>query len=97
MFQQAFPVDRKNKVINATLLASGWVTANDITTQDVTVAGVTTTSNGIIGLPTSATAEQREAARVALLAPTAQSTNSLTITVDGDVPEIDIPIEVVIY
>ena len=97
MFQQAFPVDKKNKVVNATLLASGWVTANDITTQDVTVAGVTATSNGIVGLPTSATAEQREAARAALLAPTAQSTNSLTITADGDIPEIDIPIEVAIY
>ena len=65
-------------------------------TQTITVQGMTPNSNGILGLPTSATSAQRAAASVAQLAPTAQGTNSLTITADGTVPTIDIPVQVTI-
>ena len=71
-----------------TLLATGW--ANN--TQTITVSGVTANTKGTIGLPNTATAAQREAARNAMLAPTAYSANSVTIVADGEAPEINIPI-----
>ncbi len=80
--------------IPTTLSASGWNNnANTITG----VTGVTASMTGEIGLPETATQEQREAARNAMLAPTAYGNGSVTIVADGDVPTIDIPIVILVF
>ena len=63
-------------------------------TQAVTIAGMTATKNGIIGLAPTATAAERTAAKAASLMLTSQGTNTITITADGDKPTIAIPIVV---
>ena len=78
--------------VQVTLLANAWSSAS----QTVTVTGMTATAKGVVSLATTATATQREAARDALLAVTGQGTNSVTVVADGDVPEIDLPINVLI-
>lgn len=79
--------------IDATLSSSNWSSSS----QTVTITGLTATSNGIIGISSTATSTQRDAARKAVLSPTAQSTNSITITADGNVPSVDIPITMIFW
>ena len=62
--------------------------------QAVTIAGMTATKNGIIGLAPTATAAERTAAKAASLMLTSQDTNTITITADGDKPTIALPIVV---
>jgi len=76
--------------VQATLTSSAWSNKQ----QSVTIQGVTTTSNGFVGLDINATVTQREAARMAILYISSQSENTITITADGDVPSVDIPITV---
>lgn len=79
-------------VLTGTLLASGWTGG----VQTVTVSGMSDGSKGSIGLPGSATKAQREMARAAQLALTAQAANSVTITADGTVPTINIPFSILV-
>ena len=65
-------------------------------TQSVTVSGVTSTNNITVSLASTADEAQRNAARDALLSATAQATNSITVTADGDKPIIALPIQVLI-
>ena len=65
-------------------------------TQSVTVLGVTSTNNITVSLASTADESQRNAARDALLSATAQATNSITVTADGDKPTIALPIQVLI-
>lgn len=65
-------------------------------TQSVTVSGVTSTNNITVSLASTADEAQRNAARDALLSATAQATNSITVTADGDKPTIALPIQVLI-
>lgn len=53
--------------------------------------------NGVIDLAQSATAEQREAERNALLHITGQTLNTITITADGEKPSVDIPIVLTLF
>lgn len=73
-----------------TLTAAGW-TGGGPFTQAVSVAGLAADSKGDIGLTQSATAEQRAAARDAMLSVTGQSAGSITVTADGDKPTVNIP------
>lgn len=77
-----------SQVVTAT--SSGW--SGDIPTQTITVAGMTATSIAWVGLPETATAQQRDAARKAVMSPTAQGAGTITLTCDGAKPAIDIPI-----
>lgn len=77
-----------SQVITAT--SSGW--SGDIPTQTISVAGMTATSIAWVGLPETATAQQRDAARKAVMSPTAQGAGTITLTCDGAKPAIDIPI-----
>ena len=78
--------------LTGTLLSTGWTGG----VQTVSITGVTAASNGTIGLPTTATAGQRTAARAAQLALTGQAAGAITVTADGTVPTIDIPIAVLV-
>ena len=76
--------------VTATATAAGW--SGDIPVQTISVAGMTATSIAWVGLPETATAQQRDAARKAVMSPTAQGAGTITLTCDGAKPAIDIPI-----
>lgn len=76
--------------VEVTATATGW--AGTPATQSLNVPGMTGESLYWVGLNSTATASQRDAARKAVISPTAQGTNSLTLTVDGVTPTVDLPI-----
>lgn len=77
-------------VVAATATAQGW--GGSPASQIITVPGMTSSKNFWVGLSSAAGASQRDAARKAILSPTDQGTNSLTLAVDGTVPTVDLPI-----
>ena len=80
-----------NTSVNAVLTVAGW--NNNV--QTVTVAGMTASKNGQVGIAQSATAAQVQAATNASMRVISQSENSLTVIAGGDVPTIDIPITII--
>lgn len=82
--------------IYATLLASAWVGVNAPFTQELSVEGLTATQNGVIDVAHDATATQREIAREAMLSVIGQADCSLTIAADGEMPEFDIPVYIIL-
>ena len=76
--------------VEVTAAASGW--SGSPAAQTLTVAGMTADSLYWVGLNSTATYAQRDAARKAVIAPTAQGTSSLTLTCDGVTPTVDLPI-----
>lgn len=80
----------KSTSCTISMTAAGWSGAGPYT-QTVSVPGMTADTNGIIGLAQTTTAEQREAARDAMISVTGQAVGSLTVTADGDKPTVDIP------
>lgn len=78
--------------ITATLTAAGWAD----NAQTLTVSGVTATNNGLLRIAQTATAEQFTAWGASLPRITAQAAGSITVTIAGTVPTVDIPVEVVI-
>lgn len=83
---------------NATVLASGWKgdSRNPPFNNVLTISGVTPTNNVEILLPGTATLEQVEAWCAAGVVHGTQTTGSITLLGYGDIPEIDIPLEIVI-
>lgn len=88
-------IPASSKSLDATLSASGWSTTSPYT-QRVSVAGVTPTGNGYIGLSVTATPEQRRVAREGIISVYAQNEGSITVVADGYRPGVDIPVTVVI-
>lgn len=82
--------------VNATLLASAWAGVNAPYTQEITIAGLTASQNGTISVAHNATAEQREIAREAMLSVIGQEDGKLTIAADGEMPEFDIPVYIIL-
>ena len=76
--------------INTTLLASAWVGVDAPYTQ------TTASQNGTISVAHNATAEQREIAREAMLSVIGQADGTLTIAADGEMPERDIPVYIIL-
>ena len=74
--------------ITATLAAARW-SNNAIT---VTASGVTSNTEGFLTIAQNATSEQANAAGHALIRVTAQGTNTVTLSADGIVPTVDIPV-----
>lgn len=74
--------------MTATLYADKW---ND-KQQVVTVTGLGANQNGIASLPQNCSDSEYEAVCAAGLMVTKQSAGNITISANGDVPEIDIPI-----
>lgn len=83
-------------LVSATLLASAWTGIDSPFTQDITVAGLTATQNGTISVAHNATFEQREMAREAMLSVVGQEDGKLTIAADGEMPDIDIPVYIIL-
>ncbi len=82
--------------VHGVLLASAWDGTDAPYTQELAVAGLTSTQNGNISIGQNATLEQRKAARDAILSVTGQDNNKLVITADGDKPRVDIPVVTVL-
>lgn len=83
--------------VEATLLASAWTGVDAPYTQVLQIDGLQAFHNGEIGLAHSATAEQREIAREAMLGIVGQADGTLTIVADGEMPEFDIPVLIILY
>ena len=84
---------QKSKSVELVLFADLW---NADKTQVLSVEGLAENQKGSISVSGIASAEQREAARNAVLSPTAQTNGSLTITADGELPVVDIPVALII-
>ena len=76
--------------VEVTAAASEW--SGSPAAQTLSIAGMTADSLYWVGLNSTATYAQRDAARKAVIAPTGQGANSLTLTCDGAAPAVDLPI-----
>lgn len=85
-----------SKPITGTLLASAWAGVDSPFTQELAVEGLGAAQNGTISVAHDATITQREAARNALLSIIGQADGVLTIVADGEMPEVDIPVVVIL-
>ena len=75
-----------------TATASGW---NETTKQqNITVTGLTANTVGTLGLAITATDEEYDAATIARIRITEQTTNSITLKCLGTIPSINIPLVV---
>lgn len=83
-------------VVNATLLASAWSGVDAPYTQELSVDGLTASQNGTISVAHNATAKQREIAREAMLSVIGQENEKLVIAADGEMPEFDIPVCIIL-
>ena len=91
--KKRFPVSQKAKYVTATLATASWSSNS----QTVKISGLGATQNGIIGLPQSATATQREAAAKAELYVSGQSAGAITVSYSGTKPGCDIPVAIVLW
>ena len=86
----------KSVSVVTTLLATAWSGVNPPFTQVLNVEGLKAAHNGYISVAHGATAEQREIAREAMLSVIDQANGTLTIVADGEMPERDIPVLIII-
>ena len=82
--------------IVCTLLASAWSGVDAPYVQSLYVDGLGQSQNGTITVAQTATFEQREMARDAKLAVTGQADGELVISADGEMPDIDIPVYIIL-
>lgn len=82
--------------VHAVLLSTAWAGINPPFTQTLVVEGLTATQNGTISVAHDATMEQREIAREAMLAVIGQEDGKLIIAADGEMPERDIPVYIIL-
>lgn len=83
--------------IFATLLADAWTGTDLPFIQELSIEGLTAEQNGYISIAQNATALQRDIARDAMLAVVSQSDGKLTIAADGERPEDDLPVSIVLF
>lgn len=79
--------------VTVTLLANGW---NDEGKQTVLVNGLGATQNGIASLTQNYSASEYEAISAAALMVYGQAEGSLTFACNGDIPQVDIPIMIIL-
>lgn len=87
---------QKSGKVVGTLLASAWSGIDSPFTQTLAVEGLDADQNGNISVAQNATIEQRDAARMAMLSVIGQSEGQLIISADGEMPEVDIPVVVIL-
>lgn len=86
----------KSGTVEAILYASSWSGSVSPYTQEISVSGLSAEQNGLIFISHSATVEQRDSGREALLSVVGQSAGKLTISADGALPSVDIPVTVLL-
>lgn len=86
----------KSTEVSTTLSSASWVGASAPFTYDLTVSGVTTTSNQEILTSTSITLTEFEALQGANIIDAGQSTNTISLKAFGIKPTVDIPIRVIL-
>lgn len=87
----------KSVAITTTLMASAWAGIEAPFTQELSITGLAAEQNGEISIAHNATPLQRDIARSALLAVTGQSDGKLMIVADGELPEQDIPVSIILF
>ena len=80
------------EAVFTTLSAAAWSNK----TQALTINGLAANQNGIISLTQDISSDALKAAKKAALRATGQAKNSLTMTADGTVPAVDIPVVVIL-
>ncbi len=78
----------------ATLTAAGWAGTEAPFSQTVTVTGMTAGRKAVAGLSPAATGAQYQAAAKAQLRVTAQGTDTVTVQAEGEKPEVDLLVSV---
>ena len=89
---------KKSGAVSSVLRANAWIGVAAPFTQTIEVDGLDeeiSDQNGYINVSKEATFEERAAARIALLCVTGQGKGSLTISADGEMPDIDIPVTII--
>jgi len=85
----------KTVELTGILTVAGWSAGSGPPyTQTITIVGITTDSKGVMSLNQSATSAQYNSAAIAMLRPSAQDIDSVTITAEGLKPTINIPVVV---
>ena len=82
--------------LNCVLYASAWNGVDSPFTQNLTVEGLGASQNGMISLSHEANSEQRDVARNAMLSVVGQNNGVLTIAADGELPDMDIPVVIIL-
>lgn len=85
-----------SRAISATLLATGWEGTAAPFTQELLVSGLTAEQNGTISIAHSATVEERDIVRKAMLTVVGQEAGKLIIAADGEMPVSDIPVYIIL-
>lgn len=80
------------QVLNITLASASWSSSEYV----ISNAALTLDKVKFLTVPTTITTEQTEALQDAQIRPSAEAAGSITLHAYGDVPEIDIPIQIVI-
>ena len=86
----------KSTEVSATLSSASWVGASAPFTYDLTVSGVTTTSNQELLPSISITSTELLALQEANIIDAGQSTNTISLKAFGTKPTVDIPIRVIL-
>lgn len=86
----------KSETVEVVLSATGWVGTAAPYYQTVTCEIMTPTANGVVRVSESANSSARAAARDALLHKTEQTFGGFTVLADGVLPDVDIPVAVLI-
>lgn len=82
--------------IQKNLAATAWIGTEVPYLQELVIDGLTPEQNGTISIAPNATLEQREAARNGMFFISNQTNGKLTIGADGVIPEIDIPVIIIL-
>lgn len=84
-----------SSALSLTLASGSWTSATP-PTQTVSATGVTANSNIVVGLASTATSAQIDAAAAGKLLCTGQGSGEITVTCYGTEPSVNIPITVLI-
>ena len=84
----------KSRGVTLTVAASAWTGTEASYTATVACAIAKASNNLVVGAGGALTAEQQAAFAAAMIVCTAQATGSITLTAFGEVPTIDLPVNV---
>lgn len=83
-------------IVTATLLSSGWTGTSAPFVYELSVSGVTASSNQEVLPPTTVTADQLTAIQSANIVDGGQETGKIILKAFGDKPTIDLPIRIIL-